>query len=611
MSPASGWRPTAATALLVALTCLLATQLFQQFLTEPRTRWVGLLHDRNGHYLYGLNMAVALERRDVGRFLTDLEKGVTWPPLHGLLVAATQLGSGNDWRMAVLPSLLGWLVMLLAVFAAARLAATGTGLGLGAGAIAFTFAALSPAHRVYATDCMLESLGAGLTMLALATHARALEQEENANRWRVFALVLTLLFFEKYNYWMIAALALLAAHAPAAKALFRQWNWRQTLARQLRQPLNWLAALLALLLVLAYLHSSLGAPAPGGNPFRFAKPLLYAFYLVVFLSLALQRRTFATSLRLPARILYRWHVLPIAIYFLLPKRLSGFVGFISPANYGDSPVRNFLDTIRYYAAGVAIEYHAAPWMALVSFALALCAPCFWRKLGPSARAILLCGIIGAFLTILHPNQKTRYMHTWLPAVWAASGLGAALLAQRLARFHLAGGAMTLGAAGLALAHPGAWRAPGFAEETGTRAHETRSLLDLSDRWLAEIAPGARVAFVSTQNSRGFFEWTFLQRTRDRTRFQWPRWPQEATPEQMRHALNAWLRQPDVDILVVVEIPPDTPEFAAATDLPLLRAQLPELLASQSRFVRTKEFTDLKVGARISLWRALTNDPSHP
>ena len=79
-------------------------------MAEPRSRWVGLLHDRSGHYAYGLKMAVALERWDLAQFIGELEKGKTWPPLHGLLVTGTQLLSGNDWRMAVLPSLTGWVL---------------------------------------------------------------------------------------------------------------------------------------------------------------------------------------------------------------------------------------------------------------------------------------------------------------------------------------------------------------------------------------------------------------------------------------------------------------------------------------------------------------------
>src|SRR5579862_3422810 len=97
----------------VLLVCLLAAAwLFRGFLSHPRTLWVELEHDRNGHYNYGLDMAVAVEHGNPIQFLAQLEKGKVWPPLHGLLVAVTQVVARNDWRAAVLPGLAGWTLAL-------------------------------------------------------------------------------------------------------------------------------------------------------------------------------------------------------------------------------------------------------------------------------------------------------------------------------------------------------------------------------------------------------------------------------------------------------------------------------------------------------------------
>src|SRR5665213_1395403 len=149
--------------------CMLAGGLlFCDFLGHPRSIWTALMHDRNGHYGYGLDMALAVERGSPGQFIAQLEKGKVWPPLHGLLVAVTQVASGNDWRFAVLPSLTGWMLILWCVWYTAQKIAAPTGMGWAAGLVGLAFAVFSPGGRSYATDIMLESLGGGLTMLVLA-----------------------------------------------------------------------------------------------------------------------------------------------------------------------------------------------------------------------------------------------------------------------------------------------------------------------------------------------------------------------------------------------------------------------------------------------------------
>ncbi|MEA3188242.1 MAG: hypothetical protein QOD99_2072 [Chthoniobacter sp.] len=235
-------------ALAVALTLL----LLLQFLAAPRPRWNGVEHDRNGHYSYGLKMALALEHGQLITFFSELEKGKTWPPLHGLLVAFTQVLSGNDWRAAVLPGLLGWATLLISVFIVSEQIVARAAPQFVAGSVAFVFAALSPAHRGYAIDFMLESLGSGLTAAVLAAYTFAAEARTSANRWRLLALMLTLLFFEKYNYWLIVALAIAGAEisqqndfAVRVGACWRLIDWKRL------KP--WIALLSAFVFVISFL----------------------------------------------------------------------------------------------------------------------------------------------------------------------------------------------------------------------------------------------------------------------------------------------------------------------------------------------------------------------
>ncbi len=199
---------------IVAAALALAAWQYWQFLENPRPRWNGLVHDRGSHYRFAQTMALALRQADPIAFFSTLEQAKVWPPVHGLLAAAVLAIGGIDYRLAVLPSLAGWVATAVFGFLLARRISAAHGNAAGAIAALMIFA--SPALRVYALDIMLESLGAGLSVMALYFYVSA-KQKSSARAWRWLALSLTVLFFEKYNYWLLVAFALVAAEVVVAQ----------------------------------------------------------------------------------------------------------------------------------------------------------------------------------------------------------------------------------------------------------------------------------------------------------------------------------------------------------------------------------------------------------
>jgi hypothetical protein len=580
----------------------LGVQLFVAFLAGPRTRWVGLLHDRNGHYAYGLKMAVALEAGDLPQFIGELEKGKTWPPLHGLLVAITQLTTGNDWRLAVLPSLAGWVLMLTVAALTAAKITDARGSPWGAAVVAFILCALSPAHRIFATDVMLESLGAGLSVAVLGCYAVAAEQRQSRVWWRVTALALTLLFFEKYNYWLLIALALGGVegwmHRSALRACFFGIAWRWRLRTELRQPLNWL--LLALLVCIATLlaHGPASFIVFGRVvPIQRPNNLITIAYAVLFLRVALVLRAENWAPRsVAACMLWRWHLLPVAISFLFPQRLSAFAGFLSPTNYGDAPSRDVPGAAAFYADALTQDYHVSSWFLIAAILLSLCALVRWSRLNPGSRAAFLCLALAATLTLIHPNQKSRFLHSWIPVLWVTAGAGAGMLGRTAAARVLLG----LGVAVAAFAGGKSWAPAGHSPETGHRG-ETKSLLDISDVWLADSAGPARIAFVATQPMRPFIEWTFLQRYGQRERLELPRFQSEKSNESIRAGFEQWLPQSSAQKLIFIEIQPSSPEFVAMFDHPEFRTHFAGWMAGQPRWSKRTVRTFPAEGWVVTTW----------
>ena len=166
------------------------------------------------------------------------------------------LVGGRDYRIAVLPNLVAWVGTIVFTFLAVRRAAPRG--GVLAGFVAVLFVAASPAHRAYATDIMLECLGACLTLAVLYAYLVAVQSESESpwpGRW--LGLALTTLFLHKYNYWILCVITLAltellrqpGAYWLALRDVVGRVDWRAFLRVQVRSPLNY--ALIAILLMLS------------------------------------------------------------------------------------------------------------------------------------------------------------------------------------------------------------------------------------------------------------------------------------------------------------------------------------------------------------------------
>ncbi|HZU36882.1 MAG TPA: hypothetical protein VFA18_13265, partial [Gemmataceae bacterium] len=268
-----------------------AALLYQGFLESPRQLWIDPIHDRNAHYWLGLNFGLDLRHADLPHFIHDLHSARAWPPLHALLVGLCLTVGGIDYRLAVLPSLLGWVGTAVFAFLAARRAVSRG--GNAAGLVAALFVLVSPAHRAFATDIMLESLGACLTVAALYAYLAAV-QERTGWAGRCLGLALTALFFEKYNYWLLVVFGLVASEILARRqaswraipGTLTAWPWRAWLRSQWRHPLTY--PLVVLLAVLAgVIFTGGGTVHAGRHAISLHSPhnLVTVFYALLVLRL--------------------------------------------------------------------------------------------------------------------------------------------------------------------------------------------------------------------------------------------------------------------------------------------------------------------------------------
>jgi hypothetical protein len=591
----------------------LAGLQYQRFLAVDRSLWDNGSHDRNAHYLFALQLATDLQHGRLVRFLVDLDSTRVWSPLHGVLVAAVLLVGGNDYRLAVLPSLAAFAGTVVLGFLVARRAVPRG--GTVAGIATALFIAASPSHHAFATDIMLESTGACLTLAVLYCYLVAV-QDATASAGRWLGLALTALFLEKYNYWLLAVIAITACTVAENRRTIVDMSrraligldWRGIVRAEVRQPLNHLLAMVLLLVATVLAH--------GARPFLVGSASVSLFpphnivqvaYVIVFIRLV--RWWLATgrdrvgSLPLRVRQVMYWHAWPVAVWLLLPKRIGNFLWYLGPWNAPPDWKPDRVQGIVDYSRWATNYYHPAFWAAVAAAILFAVAAVACRRLRPGGAVALWLVLVAATLSISHANRKARLLHTWIPAAWAGAGIGLAALTH---------GRLTAGRPrlrrGLSVAAPGLLAVvlgpsvlhAGRAPEGGP--HPVRpSLLDLTDSYLSELSPTHRLAVVSTLGIKPLVQWTYLERfgTLDGLENLW--WGFGPVGDANRQGFRRWLEATDCDTIVTCESLHGGPwgeEFSERS----IQQEMHDVLPKQSRFNLRSRHELPHLNAVVTVWK---------
>jgi hypothetical protein len=224
--------------------------------------------------------------------------------------------------------------------------------------------------------------------------------------------------------------------------------------------------------------------------------------------------------------------------------------------------------------------------------------------------VLLLVIIGAILVVMHPNQKSRFLHSWLPALWVAGAAGFALL---LSMWPIAGrryaqpgiAAVLVGV--LAYLHGSLAPSAGHSPELGHR-HSEASQFDLTDVYLADLGTSRRIAFLSTIPCGGLSASTYLQKYGRLEVTEFPILDQLTAPELQRH-FSEWLQSTTADTVVMFDIPPGSYFYAEIGCNYETYGKLSHLLSKQETFQLARTWHIDHYGCSVTLWRR--GEPGEP
>jgi hypothetical protein len=602
---------------------LCAAKLYDHFWREAPALWYSVAHDRNGHCERSLSFACAFQKGDVGGVIKEIHAATVWPPLHPLVTGAILAVGGLDYRLAVLSSLFAWVAMCWFAFALAyRLAPANKTL---AGLAALLFALASPAHRAFATDIMLESMGAALTLGVLYLYLSA-RQTQSAWHARGAAILFTALFVTKYNYWTLLTAGLVVGtlwefRAPIRAAISAWWrsaNLTGILAAQLRHPLTYLIAgslvLYGYVKFVGPLTLALGGRGVTMTSLDAPTQIVYTLlFLRVFPWWWRGGRFEVARLPVPARQFVQWSAYPLAVWFLWPRRLSFFIWFVTYNQHGRAAERDpWLGNGAYYWKCLEQDYHAGSLG--LALALGLCAlgllAAADRRRAAGIAALVSVFVVAALLTNYHSANRSRFLHSWLPVGWVIAGLGTAALLGWVAsagslfraapRLRPALALALLG--GVAAVQGGALVHPGHAEEGGMQPQP--SLLALADSVSPALDRAARPAVLADGPFESLFNWRQSERHGARWKALAP--PRRCLAPAAQAELDAWFESRSCDVVLLIDSPGQGLPFAPRPDIAGVRTHL----AASGKFVLTDEYryapdaaTTVQVWTRASSQRA--------
>jgi hypothetical protein len=572
--------------------------------------WMG--HDRHTHYMLGLNLAFDIRTFDLVRLFHDFDRMRVWGPLHPMLVGLVELVAGPDHRLAVLPSLCGFIMTVwFAFLIPRRLLETG---GTAAGFLAACCVAASPAHRAFATDVMLESLGAGLSLAAIYLYL-VVVQEKSKRSAILLGLTLTALFLHKYNYWLLVIFGLtLGEFARQPRAW---WDYALSLCRrdrlptwlvgELKQPLNYLC--------LAFAAAAIAVVVTGGWTLSLGRFTMSAqephnfvtfAYLAFFARLAwwwyrTGRAWSLDAMPTALRTVLMWHLIPVAFWFLLPKRLGYFIWFLSPNNSDQQRESlGFMHGLPTYLTGLQTDYLTMTYGVYIFAALLALGFVSWRWLKPGASALMFFFLIATYLTCQHPMLKYRFMHSWIAAFWIIGSVGLVFSVQQVV--NLASRSWAPWVAGATCTVLIGFLVPAFLEpahaQEGGLKPELPSPLRITETYLPALSEAHNPTILSNVSTRFLWTWTFIEQHRHQNmaaelkNFR----SYENNPDQIKH----WLATTRSDVLVLIDVAPNTTYDWKTVEYVDLSA-FKQVLAEQSIWVQQQRW-QMPEGVTITMWK---------
>jgi len=289
--------------------------------------------------------------------------------------------------------------------------------------------------------------------------------------------------------------------------------------------------------------------------------------------------------------------MPVAVSFLLPRRLSAFVWFVGPSNAttGFDP----LGGISLYWHAFAEGFSATEPSALLTLGLFAVGLAHLRRFAPGGQATFALAVVGFVGVVIHPQHQGRFLASWLFAVWIGAGAGGATLLEALMprRAWLP----VTGAAWVGLAAV-SWRhTPPAAYATAIHPASGPSDLEFVRPLLPHFDGLRSIAYGTTFGESDLLRWAGREYCRCKLEIEKPWIGRAVSREQVRTLMAARIASSRAQLFVIIDAP------GCPYELPELGwtygrlVGILDAMADQDRFVRVADHAVQTIGGEVSFW----------
>lgn len=400
--------------------------------------------DEASHGLQGLIYAQDQSRLDVRNFIPDVfGHHFRYPPIHGLLLAPNYIVFGNGWLTAVGVSAAIYVVLVLAVFAAAcrplPFRTLQPPIRPGTGLLAAFFVLTSPSWLGQASTIMLELPAGVFAVLVAWFYGASLDDLAPGRMLRVAGWTLTLFALTAAQYatcWIFTVMVFEALRCPAEQR--RQafdWLRRTARSRALFHPVHWIVAGSVLVGLAVYFTGgwriplgsrTLSLTAPGG-------PLTTAILIAgLRIGWLVWRHRAALKASVPPRIqtLFLSLVAPLFVWYFViyPPRFSHYFDWVasSPPLYPRTSAEYWI----YYFRSIVGSVHLSPAIAFGVIAVVV-SSFLDRKATERVRFLRFAVACTLGLVLFHTARQQRFILPFLPVWWLLAAETVASAARRI------------------------------------------------------------------------------------------------------------------------------------------------------------------------------------
>lgn len=387
------------------------------------------LWDPATHSLYGWRLYYYLSQFNLPMFLWSIWSEGLWPFMYYLYQLPLHLIIGSRWEGAAVSSLIGFMLAgLLSIFYIFKLIKNHAAIP---SSVFIMFFISSPMYLAYSSLPMTEIFGSLIQLIVLTSYL--LMNDSKSHKHAVlFSVSLTMLFFTKYNYFLLVAIPIIIN-----EYLLYTLNWtpKEHFVGLLKFTKIIFSRLTGKLLFLYFIFISFIILTGGFEINIFDKKIsihsigntgylvLYLLLIKLWVEYKKKRKEYAKIFSKDYRIkpLITYFVIPLIIWFAIPypNHIKEFFGLV--INRSTEEI-NFFSSIPYYFNVLRKEYFSNDIIFFVGLFVFFIAIINYRKQIPIIKFLIITSVIQTLFVVSHPYKSTRFIFLALIPLWLVISL---------------------------------------------------------------------------------------------------------------------------------------------------------------------------------------------